>query len=342
LSCGSSSSENCTYLTLTSTTSTTDCSYQICPASTSVNRIRLDFSTFQIASPFEPAAAGLDGTGLASAATQTASVGHCTTDTFTATGAPVICGLNTGQHMILDTDGSKCVDLAFSYGKSTATRQYNIHVTQYDALNEMGGPAGCLQYFTSDTGTVSTFNWEAPTATDLGIHLANQDYSVCVRRNADKCAICWDAVINTAGVTYSFGLSVSSADAKQDGVVGAGCTTDFVDIPGAYSSHASITTVWVSTMLTTLLTNPLAATTASYGKVDRQCGRIFGGIQAQTAPTTVCSRTTPFRLGVVTDGTEVLSADTTNAKEGTNELSANTGSAGTQGFSLGFALQSCI
>ena len=56
------------------------------------------FQTFSIASPFEPASGALDGTGLASAATQTAAVGHCTTDMFTATGAPVICGLNTGQH----------------------------------------------------------------------------------------------------------------------------------------------------------------------------------------------------------------------------------------------------
>merc|ERR1711997_960077 len=164
---------------------------------------------------------------------------------------------------------------------------------------------------------------------------------VCVRRNADKCAICWDAVINGAASTYSFGLSISSGDGKQSGQVGSKCTTDFVDIPGAYSSTAT-GTAWTTSQLTTLLTNPLAATTASYGKVDRQCGRIFGGIEAQTAPSTVCSRTTPFRLGVFTDGTEVLTADTTNAKEGTNELSANTGSAGTQGFSLGFAQQACI
>merc|ERR1739846_287586 len=117
MGCGGSSSDNCTNLVQAATTSpTTDCAYKICPASSSVNRIRLDLSTFQIASPFEPAA------------TEGSAYGHCTTDMFTATGAPVICGLNTGQHMILDTDGSKCVNLAFSYGKGTATRQYNIHV----------------------------------------------------------------------------------------------------------------------------------------------------------------------------------------------------------------------
>ena len=30
---------------------------------------------------------------------------------------------------------------------------------QYDCKNEMGGPAGCLQYFPQTTGSVASFNY---------------------------------------------------------------------------------------------------------------------------------------------------------------------------------------
>merc|ERR1712037_512028 len=79
---------------------------------------------------------------------------------------------------IVDTDGAACVTAAFSFGMDTATRNYRIHAIQYDRLNEMGGPAGCLQFFTGATGTVNTFNW---VAVATSTHLANQDYDVCVR-----------------------------------------------------------------------------------------------------------------------------------------------------------------
>ena len=44
------------------------------------------------------ATADNDGTPTATVATQTSTVGHCATDRFSATGAPVICGENKGQH----------------------------------------------------------------------------------------------------------------------------------------------------------------------------------------------------------------------------------------------------
>merc|ERR1719422_1445511 len=66
VSCGGSTSENCTYLSqAASTTPNTDsddlnqqCSYSICPRTSTVNRIRLDLMMFMIAPPFEPT---LDG-----------------------------------------------------------------------------------------------------------------------------------------------------------------------------------------------------------------------------------------------------------------------------------------
>jgi len=43
-------------------------------------------------------------------------------------------------------------------------------------------PNGCLQYFMESTGTVTSFNYLYST-TPAVQHLANQDYTVCVRTN---------------------------------------------------------------------------------------------------------------------------------------------------------------
>ena len=62
--------------------------------------------------------------------------------------------------VIVDTNGCNCVIASFVFGGDTGTRSYNIHVTQFDRLNDMGGPPGCLQYWTTNTGTISTFGWQ--------------------------------------------------------------------------------------------------------------------------------------------------------------------------------------
>merc|ERR1711884_292437 len=93
LSCGSSSKQNCTYMVQAATTAptTNPCTYTICPMSSNICRIRLDFATFVIGGP--------------TSGTFTQDRGACITDTFTASSSagavPVICGTNTGQHMIV-------------------------------------------------------------------------------------------------------------------------------------------------------------------------------------------------------------------------------------------------
>ena len=105
-----------------------------------------------------------------------------------------------------------------------------LQVLQFDCKNEMGGPTGCLQYFTTDMGTFSSFNYGGvPEPADLSggnffhtqlelyflylkwfkhyfvlnitmkqsilsyisAHLANQNYNICIRRNNGKCSICY-------------------------------------------------------------------------------------------------------------------------------------------------------
>ena len=64
-------------------------------------------------------------------ATTTAAVGTCTTDTFSLAsdgnqGTPIICGYNTGQHVLVDVDNA-CATASFSFNKdSSHTRYYNI------------------------------------------------------------------------------------------------------------------------------------------------------------------------------------------------------------------------
>merc|ERR1712159_234311 len=248
-----------------------------------------------------------------------------------------ICGDNKGQHMVLDTDGHNCVKAVFAYGAGTEAREYKIHVTQYGRKNDMGGPTGCLQYFTSDTGTFKSFNFQG----DAGVskigspHLANQAYSVCIRQNADKCAICYSASkpFVKSTTTNTFGLSVSPNAIDQAGT-GAKCKTDFIYIPNGLTAAVNPTK-------NTMLTNDLLSTS-----VERFCGR-FLGKEAAIASQTVCSKATPFSVGVVFDGTEVFAdnngaqgmASTDNEAKVMTPAEAN--AAGTYGFSLGFVQLPC-
>jgi len=352
--CGSTTSENCTYLSQSaSTTPSTDegstgCSYKICPRDTSISRIRLDLTTFQIGQPGQAeSAAGVQTTGNGILNTATSSVGACNTDRFTITGStsskvPTICGNNDGQHMIVDTDGTSCVTASFSFGAATTTRSYTIHVIQYEKGNEMAGGENCLQFFTGMTGTVKTFNWID--LTPASVHLQNQNYNVCVRRLADQCVICWAPSTIGSNVTPavgSFGLSnggsTSAAGAAAAGSLsGVGtnaCTDDYVYIPGGRDTAI----------------NALAAAVVTAASNDRFCGRRFGTVTAMGADAMVCTRVRPFKMTVVTNSGEVSGAAATVAvlmqalNEGSVDAVANPLPAplGTQGFSLDFTQSAC-
>merc|ERR1712079_566842 len=121
MTCGATTSENCTYMSQDmSATPARDsddsrsCSYTICPVTSDVRRIRLELTTFDIEGPFTPALDGAAGATAAGATADTGTaIGQCRGDQFVAaTGlgsSPIICGTNAGQHMVLDTDGSMCV-----------------------------------------------------------------------------------------------------------------------------------------------------------------------------------------------------------------------------------------
>ncbi|TRY62189.1 hypothetical protein TCAL_16248, partial [Tigriopus californicus] len=128
IACGASTSQNCTYLVQEATTNPAadPCMFTICKASSDICRIRLDFTTFSIAGPSvgttSITAPIPDGNG--------GILGDCLTDSFSLTSpgsqaSPVICGFNTGQHMIVDAS-ALCHKATFDFSGTGTTRQFDI------------------------------------------------------------------------------------------------------------------------------------------------------------------------------------------------------------------------
>merc|ERR1712226_751919 len=126
MECGTTSNMNNTYLVqeaITDPTGKMPCTYKVCKCGDDICRIRLDFTSFSISGP-----------STVTTALAGASHGDCTTDSFTVTSPgnqmpPVICGQNTGQHMILDAS-DMCHELSFNLAGSQS-RSWDIKVTQF-------------------------------------------------------------------------------------------------------------------------------------------------------------------------------------------------------------------
>merc|ERR1712029_144217 len=336
LSCGETSTSNNSYLILSSTTSPQmpECAYKLCPSSPDVCRIRLDFTTFDIGDP---------QTGTAGSTTTTTAggaIGHCTTDRFTfaamhsGNGSPVICGDNKGQHMIVDVMSNECAAAVFSFGASTTTtRSFDIRVTHFECNSEKGGPPGCLQYYTGNTGTVQSFNYPIG-STSLGstvTHLANQRYTICMRRESGKCSICYFPSVSPSSASStaqaSFGLSTSSSTTASSGDYDATCGEDYIIIP--YGTTATIAATFNNNLNSF---NPSVR--------ERICGRFLGSANPSdtlTAHATVCSGFAPFNVLVNFDESEILASTTTDPSAAENSGVPG----GFVGFSLDFTQVDC-
>merc|ERR1719367_2155927 len=325
LTCGATTRANCTYLDQqmsntpdTDSDSSQSCTYNICPVTDGVRRIRLEMETFEIEPPFTPVLDGAAGGTTAATAADDVfgrgnSIGHCLGDSFVAASgvgsSPVICGTNSGQHMVLDTDGSMCVTAIFNFRSGGAQqRSYRIHVLQFGEFDDMGGPMGCLQYYTEQMGTVNTFNWAGPVGA-TSVHLANQHYNVCVRRLVTACRICWSPIQTAATMgdqatttRGAFGIgNAGAADNMAMGAQGAACvksatatSQDFVVILGGNDVGAGAVAGPLGATLVDAMNDGEAGS-------DVFCGRFFTQIAAgvmSMQDRSICSRVTPFRLGV--------------------------------------------
>merc|ERR1712018_47318 len=282
LACGGSASENQTYLIQSSVTSlTSPCTYTICPCSTNICRIRFDFESFVLAGPV--AGTVVDG---ATISTLSEAIGDSTTDQFSITGGtgggtPVICGTNTGYHMIVDSapGDTNCHKVNANIGGSaTTSRSWTIRVTQYACGDyDKSGWPGCLQYYTATANTIQNFGF--PTTGDVTAsvtHLSEQHYDICIRRASGMCYICYSPTLGTdatdaAILQLSFGLSLSdNAASKSD--TGTTCTADWLEIPGG--DTAIISAISIAAAINT----------------NRYCGRYFNAVDAAITPARVCTR----------------------------------------------------
>ena len=107
LTCGGIGKENTTYFE-SSGTEIGQCRVKICKCQPNVCQLRLDFNTFIIAGPSTSVTSvGLSAFGVleVAGALPVSTATQCLTDQFSVTnpnGAapPVICGTNTGEHMV--------------------------------------------------------------------------------------------------------------------------------------------------------------------------------------------------------------------------------------------------
>ncbi|XP_055850596.1 uncharacterized protein LOC129915154 [Episyrphus balteatus] len=183
-----------------------------------VRQVRLDFLMFELNRPTD---------------------GECLQDQFVVSGqnvnfqVPIICGINTGQHIYVDVDNAIENRIYVSvFGKGIGPRSFNIKVTQ---LERDFAPDDCLQFYTEPEGFIKSFNYDQfGTIVDSGevTYLNNLNYAICIKRVKQMCTILYQTDSN--GEPNEFEI-VNKDDEDNDIIpkdqAGAGalsCPNDFI------------------------------------------------------------------------------------------------------------------
>merc|ERR1712232_652749 len=211
IACGGSSSANNSYAVIS-----------FCPTNTDVCKLRIDFDTMVLTAP-----ATVTGTDNVVSLT----VGDCIYDTLTVSNPggsvpPTICGYNTGQHMFVPAS-TQCnqINIDIDTLTTTTTRKWQINVTQYECGNMMSPEQDCLQYHTSSSGTIASFNWDtsASSVAASQTHLSSQYYDICIRRARSYCSVCYSPVVSSTTAASSFGLSATGPGPALANSIGSLC-----------------------------------------------------------------------------------------------------------------------
>merc|ERR1711971_885066 len=284
--CGGTVENNCTHiqndgfptaLTGTPLTALPNCNYQINKAQADVCQLRLDFLSFNIL-------AGDFGAAAAGAAGPMDSLGGCR-DTFavitSSSGGnyPVICGQNEGQHMYIDIGPaeSATATIGFTFIALAATRSWEIKVTQLECGNPMTPPDGCLQYHTGSAGQLTTFNYAGN-----ALHLADQNYNICIRQEMGMTCTVYTVCDAIAGQGLPYSLSSIEAAFPQVAPMGLSdfaCSEDFIELSGS-------------------------SEVCGVAHTNKYCGDVLTTDVATMATLNnpICDCTLPFRVGIHTDG----------------------------------------
>jgi hypothetical protein len=242
-------------------------SYKVSKVASNICFLRLDFETFTITGPADSKETG---------------GGACSTDTFKITGPskeriPTICGKNTGQHVYVDfgTELSEQVSLDFAFAGTSTVRTWEIKTSQIECSSNFRPPAGCLQYFTTPNGRITTFNFLDDTTT----HLASQDYNVCIKKQDGFCCVQYQVCADQTGA-FTLDATNSPGKAMVDGV----CTSaiDFVRIPGSSQTCTAQPGLQLN---------------------NKYCGGALGVVADVAINTQICDCEEPFYIGFHTDAT---------------------------------------
>lgn len=306
------------------------CTYTICKSNSDVCKLRIDYESMSIGPP-----GTIDQASTTAGLTPSPIVGDCITDSLTinnpgGSSPPTICGVNTGQHMFLPASDS-CNELKFDIDTgSTVTRTWQIKVTQFECGSPMAPEQDCLQWHTAQTGAFFTFNWDTSvTVTGNQRHLSDQYYDVCFRQQSSYCKICFSPYAHhaiTIDVT-TFGLGTSSDDAAAKSTATDAKCTGITTL-----NTAEITQKAVGDYVTLLGANNDPTACSTIGVATKICGVFFTVTDDTIVHNTVCSCSTPFKMGVHLDSDEAVFGPAMTAKKTNSENTVPTlGS----GFGLG-------
>jgi len=205
-----------------------------------VCQIRFDFITATVTAPSAVAATA------GSCVTDSISI-NTPTRTALQTGVAGLCGVLTGQHLIVEVapgTNAMAATLNIDTGAVAGNRMWKILVKCVECDSADRAPMGCNQFFTDASGRISSFH--GPQAITDGTHtlLDNLEYTICFRQIAGMCGVRLTQARQEDTAPDSFALATAARTAVAAGTastVGT-CAVQFLRVP-----DATVTTAGVST-----------------------------------------------------------------------------------------------
>ena len=183
-------------------------------------------------------------------------------------------------------------------------RQWNIEVTQFACDYENLAPQGCTQYFfgNSGAGTIESFNFNS----GAGIHLANQNQMICIRREATMSKICYESTStgNDFALTKGTAATGSIAAKGHNDPVICGYGADGKQTKGY--DHV-------------IIPQPEKTDGMAGLGTSRFCGsnlalQLTAAMGADQLPSTVCTKSLPFNVRFLSDNGELADDVSTGFK----------------------------
>lgn len=231
----------------------------------SICQVRLDFDDVELTAPSST------GTTIGSCSGTALDQLTVTSPSTKLTETMELCGKLTGQHMYIYNDGAEtAATITITLGSGTTGRKWKIKVTEIECDSTFCAPAGCLQYYTGSTGTITSFNYDS-SATATNQMLLSQEYSACIRTEAGMCSFSVTPARLGTTTPDAFYLAGKTASPVTTSLASADCADEFAYI---------------------VIPNTRVA-------IPRYCGGQLAPTASATASSPVISNVKPFRIGVV-------------------------------------------